>query len=815
MSFPFARKGALALLITALAIVLFAAPLEAATSAGSIRGTVVGPDGKPMASVPVALRNDISGFRAETTTDSNGRFAFYNVPFNPYELHVETQGFATRHVSVDVRSTAPQEVDVALAIIAVSENVKVEAEQPAAVLETDSSQSHVDIDKSSIARAPAAMPSRGMEALVIQAPGFSADENGRYHFQGAHSQQSYVVDGQPISDQIGVTFSNSIDPGILQSAEVIYGNVPAEFGEKIAAVINLTTKSGLGGGQLKGDVRVGAARFSTYDAGVDAGGGTSRFGFYGSVDGAKSDRLLDPVNPDNLHNHGDSERAFLRFDFANSDSTSAVRVSGLVGRTNRDVPNTYTQEAANTDNRVQTNDWNANLGWQIVFGPTTVLDTTVFARNNRLTYYGSPNDPSVITESKRSLDNYGVQPTLSFQVGPANTFKVGATFKNYPIQERFSFGITDPGLNDPNSPDYNPNLAPYDLTRGGDFFRFQQSKTVTYVAGFVEDTVRLGNLTAQLGLRYDHNSFPKTESQLQPRVGLAYFIPTTKTVLRASYNRIFETPEYENILFSSSTAAAALVPPDVQASRELGGGVLLVPAEKQDAYDVGLQQAIGSYLRLDIDFWKRDAKNAGDQDQFQNTGIVFPLAFTSGKLHGWNVRLDLAPIAGVRGYASVGHVRAIYVPPFAGGLFLDAGALDSITGGPFLIDHDEQLQAQAGLSYDIGKSGVWVAANARYDSGLVADTTPEELLADPDNAFAAPYVRIESGGDLGPNRVAPRTIWSFSAGADLAKIGLPFSLQVDLLNAFDKQGVYNILSVFGGTHVIPPRTIAGRLRYSF
>ena len=171
-----------------------------------------------------------------------------------------------------------------------------------------------------------------MEALVIQAPGFAADENGRYHFQGAHSQQSYVVDGQPISDQIGITFSNSIDPGILQATEVIYGNVPAEYGEKMAAIINLTTKSGLGAGATKGDVRVGAARFNTYDAGVSAGGGSSRIGYFASIDGAKSDRFLDPVNFDNLHNDGDSERAFLRLDLANADSTSTFRVSGLVGR---------------------------------------------------------------------------------------------------------------------------------------------------------------------------------------------------------------------------------------------------------------------------------------------------------------------------------------------------------------------------------------------------------------------------------------------------------------------------------------------------
>ncbi len=810
---PLRLLGRLAALML-LCLVSVPRPAGAAVAAGTVRGTVVGPDQKPMGGVALVLRNAITGFQAEARTDRDGKFAFFNVPFNPYELHVEVQGFQTQHIAVDVRSTAPLEIPVALALQSVSEKVNVEAEQPAAVLETDSSQSHVDIDKSFIEHAPAANPSRGMESLIVQTPGFAQDENGRYHFQGAHSEQSYVVDGQPISDQIGITFSNSIDPRILQSAEVIYGNVPAEYGEKVAAVINLTTKSGLGTGAIKGDARAGAARFNTYDAGVSAGAGSNRFGYYFSVDGSKSDRLLDPPNFDNLNNHGDTERVFLRLDMANGNSTNSFRISGLVGRTRRAVPNTFTQQATDTDNQVETNDWNANIGWQSILSPSTVLDTTVFARNNRYTYEGSPNDPSLIANSKRSLDNYGIQPVLTVQAGAANEIKAGAVVKLYPIKERFSFGITDPNLNDPASDGYNPSLAPYDLTRGGTPFLFEGSRTITYIAGFVEDTIRFSNLTAQVGARYDHANFPLRESQLQPRVGVAYYVPATKTVFRASYNRIFITPEYENVLFSSSPEASSLAPPEVQQSRALGDGLILVPAARQNVYDAGIQQAVGSKLRLDVDFWERRVRFVADQAQFENTGIVFPVAFNSGRLHGWNVRLDLAPIGGLTGYASVGHVRAVYNPPLAGGLFLDTGALDAVTGGPFVIDHDQNLQIQGGLTYAFGKSGVWVAANGRYDSGLV--TGADETIADdPDNSFALPFIRFGNGTDLDPNRAAPRTVWNFSAGADLARLGVPVSVQLDVLNAFDKAGVYNVLSTFGGTHVIPPRTLAARIRYNF
>ncbi len=218
--------------------------------------------------------------------------------------------------------------------------------------------------------------------------------------------------------------------------------------------------------------------------------------------------------------------------------------------------------------------------------------------------------------------------------------KFGGTFKSFPIDEVFGFGITDPGFNDPSSDAYNPDLAPYDLTRGGQPLDFSQKRTGSYAALFVQDNIRYKNLTANLGLRYDHNNLPVTESQVEPRIGLAYYIEGTGTVLRGSYNRIFFTPEYENILFSSSPLAASLVPPEVKSSRELGGGVLLVSSERQNAYTVGAEQGVGREARLAVDFWWRRSRNAGNQDQFLNTGIVFPLAFDSGRYNGWNVRVE-------------------------------------------------------------------------------------------------------------------------------------------------------------------------------
>jgi hypothetical protein len=319
------------------------------------------------------------------------------------------------------------------------------AEPTAAQLETDTTTSHIDIDKSFIQRAPAAVPMRAMEEIVTSTPGFALDENGRYHFQGAHSQSEFVIDGQTIADQTGVTFSNSIDPGIAQSMEVIYGNVPAEFGEKIGAVINMTTKSGLGS-PFKGNVIGSFATFDTYQGGFSMGGGTQEFGAIASVNAAGSNYFTDAPNPDNLHNDGNTQRAFIRLDSASPGFGNAFRLSALLGRTDRDVPNRYSQEDAGQADRVQTYDQNYNLGWQNILSASTALDVTAYARLARFTLYPSSGD-TPITRIEPVAQQLRISP--SFPGRPGSTIKVGGVYKAYPMKELFRFGITDPTFNDP------------------------------------------------------------------------------------------------------------------------------------------------------------------------------------------------------------------------------------------------------------------------------------------------------------------------------------------------------------------------------
>ena len=67
----------------------------------------------------------------------------------------------------------------------------------------------------------------------------------------------------------------------------------------------------------------------------------------------------------------------------------------------------------------------------------------------------------------------------------------------------------------------------------------------------MRDTITKGNWSLNLGLRGDFYNGLTTHKEAEPRVGVAYNIKKTNTVLRVSYARLLETPFNENLVLSS------------------------------------------------------------------------------------------------------------------------------------------------------------------------------------------------------------------------------------------------------------------------
>src|SRR5438876_4405839 len=291
-------------------------------NSGSIDGVVKDASGGVLAGAKVEVSNPVSGFRRETTTGADGSFRFTNVPFNPYHLVASAAQFESYTQDVDVRSTVPTTLQISLKVGTASTSITVEA-NGADLVENDSTP-HTDIDRGLFEKLPLESPSSSVSSLVtLGSPGVVADSNGLFHGLGDHAENSFSVDGQPITDQQSKVFSNQIPVESIQSLEVTSGAPPAEFGDKTSLVIKVTTRSGQGAGKPTGSVYSSYGSFGSVTAGFRLSVGNQKFGNFIAANGLNTSRFLDPPELHAIHDKGNEENLFDRLDYVINGKDSA------------------------------------------------------------------------------------------------------------------------------------------------------------------------------------------------------------------------------------------------------------------------------------------------------------------------------------------------------------------------------------------------------------------------------------------------------------------------------------------------------------
>ncbi len=916
---PF-KHGAIFRILPMFALFLAAlGALAQSGNAGIVRGTVTDPTGAVIPGAAVHLTNAVSGLDRTATSDATGQFEFTNIPFSPYEISVSAQGFGSITHNIEIRSVVGTTVKLVLQIAAAASTVTVEASGD--LVENDPTF-HTDVDRDMFIKVPLESQSSSLSSLVtLTTPGVSADSNGLFHGLGDHASNSFSVDGQPITDQQSKVFSNQLPSNAIQSIEVISGAPPAEYGDKTSLVIVATTRSGQGITKPTGSVSTSYGSFGSATTGMDLSYGGKTWGNFVEADGLNTGRFLDPPEFTVFHDKGNEENFFDRVDYSFTPVDS-VHMDFNYSRSWFQTPNAFDNlnvqnvvsggtsanptfaNVGNTDQRSKIGTINFSPTYTRVISNNTVLNLDFYVRRDDYNYFPSGNPladlgpPNLQTSSisqNRTLTNAGIHANYSYAKGIHNLL-VGAEYEHTFLREHDNLGIVDstynspcvddsgnplpgysdssecPGGADGQNPNYLPVLAPYDLTRGGTEYAYFGHADVKELALYIEDQIKAGNWNFNLGLREDVYNGLTAANQTEPRVGIAYQIKPTATVLSISYARTLETPFNENLVLSSTGCSNDVLAPLLLCTPGVSG--TLDPGYRNE-FHASVQQALGKNVVVSGEYIWKYTHNAFDFSVLGNTPITFPIDWHNSKIPGYALHVEVPNYHNFSAYTVMSSVAARFFPPQTAG----AGATVGQSGFPFRIDHDEKYNQTSHVQYTLpGRGflgGLWGGFNWRYDSGLVAGSVPCYNVTDPNSlcnpvnggpsitlpngqpgvdlsgltpdqqfeagltcdgvkatptsgftscdaaGYTSTLVSIPAPGteddDKEPPRIAPRNLFDATVGknnifhADRYKL----NLDVTAINVTNKYALYNFLSTFSGTHYVTPRAMTAKITLNF
>ncbi len=737
------------------------------------------------------LLNQASKTTISIHVSEDGRYAFKNLPFGTYMLTVSYPGFSSFSELVKIDSVVPEKRHVVLSIQPTQASVEVTAAQT--LLNTDRPAATYYTNSREINERRMAIPGRGLIDLAAMQPGWTLEANGILHPRESEYETQFVVDGFPVEDNRSPAFARPIEADNVESVKQYTSGIPAEFGDKLGGVIELNTTRNTSPG-FHGVYIAQGGSFSTLSNFLSGQYVAGKTTLAVSGEAFITDRYLDPATQDNFMNHA-SSTAFTATGEHDFNDADRLRVSVLNQQTWLQVPNDLLQQAAGQRQDRTSSSTEGQLSYQHLFSPSLLGSIRLSGRDVEASLWSNPLSTPISASQERDYHELYWDASLAGHAG-SNDWKAGTQGRYASEAEKFAYRIVayqidgEQIFDDDLPPRYNFNGRAVDREQ----------------AAYGQDTVHLGNLNVNLGLRFDHYDFLVDETAWSPRLGVAYMINPLQIVLHASYDRTFGTPPFENLLVSSSVLAPG--------SRFRDGVYLPVRPSSGNYFEAGLSKAVGRNVRLDASWFLRNVRNFEDDDLLLNTGVSFPITFYKGVVKGTEVKLEVPHWGRLSGFLGYANTTGLGQYPISGGLFLDAEDIDLLNARyKFPISQDIRNAANAYARWQI-TNRLWTAWTANYTSGLPVEDAQD--LPDRDFLIAQFGKDVVNSVNFDRGRVHPTFSLNASLGFDLfRKERYKATVQADVTNITDRLNVINFAGLLSGTAVGVPRSGGARLRLDF
>ncbi len=761
-----------------------------ATVDGLIRGTVSDDLIQPIPGATVTLRSSRGEVVRQEQSGADGSFTFTGVPLGEYVVDAKVAGHLPGHQHLRVGSA---EVATAELYCARPDARAIIVEEAGVAVPSRAAGSVSTLTREALKVLPKGEDLAITEVVSTQA-GFVQDAFGNVYARGNHANVQYQIDGIPIPDSVGNLFAQAIPVRLIDSVEILTGGLPAEFGNRLAAVVNIASRSG--GAAPDGLVQLRYGSFQTVEPSAYYSRSLGRFSFFIGGSYLQSQRALDPpaIAPI-LHDDGRSGRAFFRADWRHSDSDrfelfasyahnffqipidpTSVPLDPLRPNFVRPVDAFGNSAAsffpADTDATETENELFAAASWVHSFGQRGRLQIAPYYKlsigalsADAPHALGATADPgSIASDVSRRADHIGGVVQYSALSGK-HQLKTG-------FQIDYLLSATDFTQYVRNDAGAQGGIDP-DKTAGG------TDRTGALLFGaYVQDRWDYGRISINLGVRVDEQHVTLTSGETSDQASLSPRIGASLALLNDLVGRLFFGLNWQ----PPSPLDAA------NAARLLG----VVPATMQVPYDVlpetalygeaGLDGRIVKRLRLGLTGWGRYAFNQLDDVAIGSTNLIANYNFQRGRAVGVEGKLELALSRGLSAFGNVsweiaqgqGIASAKY-------LFAD----DQLASQEWqTLDHVQTWTANLGATVQHGPASF--TALVAYGSGL---------RTGPDNSQSVPqHVRVDA---------------TLSYAFDT--LPLRPRVAIDIINLLDAHYAYRIGNGFVGSSYAAPRSVFLRI----
>src|SRR5467141_778219 len=596
---------ALVLVLAVCAATIGSAPTHAEIF-GSVHGVVHDPQHRPVQDAMVDLKAQHSDWVQHQTTNGSGEFDFGAVPLGEYTVTVTVANFQQAQQSVIVESGTNPVLHFQLALASVTEKTIVTGEPVTATM--DSVTPTTLLNRLDVQETPGAARTNSLAIITDYVPGayFTHDQ---LHVRGGH-QVSWLIDGVAIPNtNIASNLGPQVDPKDIDAVEMQRGSYAADFGDRTYGVFDVLPRTGFERNN-EAELTLSAGNFHQTDDQINFGGHNSRFAYYASANGNRTNLGLQTPTSAVVHDAANGYGGFVSLIY-NADSQDQLR---LVAQARRDYyqvpfdPNNPLNSPGMTLRDVnRENDSFAAFSWVRTFSPGLVLTVSPFFHYNSANYRSDPNDvPSAATQD-RSSKYEGGQVGISWVKG-RNNARLG--FYSFAQQDAQFFHVV-----------YNDG--------SGTVSPLSQNPDGSLIAVYAEDQFKVTSwLTLNGGLRQTHFSGGVVETATSPRAGASLRIPKLNWVFRGFYGHFYQAPPLGTL------SGPALN--DIQTQQ----GLDFVPlhGERDEEHQFGVTIPFKGWM-LDADNFLTRATNFFDHNALNNSNVFFPVDVQAARINGWELTL--------------------------------------------------------------------------------------------------------------------------------------------------------------------------------